>query len=44
MRKAVGFRDIAVHNYEEINWGIVHQVCRHHLSDFREFAQALSAM
>ncbi len=38
MRKAVGFRNIAVHNYEAINWKIVHQLCRHHLSDFREFA------
>ena len=44
MRKAVGFRNIAVHNYEAINWAIVHQVCRHHLSVFLGFAQVFSKM
>ncbi|HIJ23212.1 MAG: DUF86 domain-containing protein [Gammaproteobacteria bacterium] len=44
MRKAVGFRNIAVHNYEVINWRIVHQICRHHLSDFKDFAQLFSKM
>lgn len=44
MRKAVGFRNIAVHNYEAINWEIVHQVCRLHLSDFQDFAKVFSKM
>lgn len=39
LRKAVGFRNIAVHNYEAINWVIVHQICQKQLSDFRQFAQ-----
>ncbi len=42
MKKAVGFRNIAVHNYEAINWEVVHQVCRHHLIDFQGFARAIS--
>ena len=27
MKNAVGFRNIAVHNYEAINWQIVHAIC-----------------
>ncbi|WP_028491184.1 DUF86 domain-containing protein [Thioalkalivibrio sp. ALE19] len=41
LRKAVGFRNIAVHNYERINWDIVHAVCSRHLDDFRDFARAV---
>lgn len=39
MRKAVGFRNIAVHNYEEINWAIVHAIAQRNLRDFEEFAR-----
>lgn len=39
LKKAVGFRNIAVHNYEVINWEIVHAICSRHLDDFREFAR-----
>lgn len=41
MKKAVGFRNIAVHNYEAINWQIVHAIATNHLSDFKDFAQAV---
>lgn len=34
LKKAVGFRNIAVHEYEEIDWTIVHAIARHHLGDF----------
>ncbi len=43
LKKAVGFRNIAVHNYEEIDWTIVHRIARHHLSAFAEFAKIISA-
>jgi uncharacterized protein YutE (UPF0331/DUF86 family) len=43
MKKAVGFRNIAVHNYEAIDWRIVHSICRHHLDDFRDFAAHILA-
>ena len=38
MKHAVGFRNIAVHNYETINWQIVHAIATRHLDDFKEFA------
>ena len=41
MKKAVGFRNVAVHNYEAINWQIVHAIATRHLSDFKDFAQAV---
>lgn len=41
MKKTVGFRNIAVHNYEAINWQIVHAIATRHLSDFKDFAQAV---
>jgi sugar O-acyltransferase (sialic acid O-acetyltransferase NeuD family) len=34
LKKAVGFRNIAVHNYDAINWLMVHSITRDHLSDF----------
>ena len=43
LKKAVGFRNIAVHNYEGINWRIVHSIARHHVNDFKDFAGAVSA-
>jgi uncharacterized protein YutE (UPF0331/DUF86 family) len=42
LKKAVGFRNIAVHNYESINWGIVHSIVKYHLADFVEFAKVVS--
>ena len=41
MKKAVGFRNIAVHNYQEIDWEIVFNICHHKLDDFRTFAQVI---
>ena len=42
LKKAVGFRNIAVHNYESINWGMVHSIVKYHLADFSEFARAVA--
>ncbi|MDN5924472.1 MAG: DUF86 domain-containing protein [Xanthomonadales bacterium] len=41
LRKAVGFRNIAVHNYEAINWAIVYTIATEQLEDFRRFAQVM---
>lgn len=38
LKKAVGFRNIAVHQYEAINWEIVYAICEHSMDDFRRFA------
>ena len=42
LRKAVGFRNLAVHAYETINWAIVHSLCKTRLDDFRQFARQMS--
>lgn len=42
LKKAVGFRNIAVHNYEAINWHIVHSIVKDHLVDFSAFARVVS--
>lgn len=43
LRKAVGFRNIAVHNYEAINWEIVFNICHRQLIDFKRFARLVAA-
>ena len=41
LKKAVGFRNIAVHNYQAIDWAIVHAIATRNLSDFSDFAKAV---
>lgn len=41
MQKAVGFRNLAVHEYDKINWEIVYKILTLHLDDFRHYAQKL---
>ncbi len=41
MQKAVGFRNVAVHNYDVINWEIVFAICQKFLADFRRFAKEI---
>ena len=43
LKKAVGFRNIAVHHYEAINWTIVHRIAMYHLNDFTDFAKVIAA-
>ena len=43
MRMAVGFRNVAVHNYDAISWPIVHSISQRHLQDFKHFAKEISA-
>jgi len=42
MKSAVGFRNIAVHNYDKINWLIVFKICKENLDDFKKFAKAIN--
>jgi len=43
LKKMIGLRNIAVHDYQKLNMDIVISVVRHHLSDFNEFcAQVVS--
>lgn len=43
MKKAVGFRNVAVHNYDVINWEIVFSICRKSVPEFQQFARDISA-
>ena len=42
MQKAVGFRNVAVHNYDVIKWEIVFAICKKFLVDFRRFAKEIT--
>ena len=37
LSKAVGFRNIAVHEYDKINWEIVYSICTKDLNDFKKY-------
>ncbi len=41
MRKAVGFRNIAVHAYEKVNWKIVYSIIANDLGDFNDFSRCV---
>lgn len=41
LKKSVGFRNIAVHNYDSINWLIVHSIVKNNLGEFSAFAKAV---
>jgi len=41
LRRAVGFRNIAVHNYDIIDWQIVMVLSGAPLQDFEDFARAI---
>ncbi len=41
LRKAVGFRNIAVHEYSKIDWDIVYSIISINLDDFKTFASAV---
>lgn len=41
LQRAVGFRNLAVHSYERIDWAMVHTITGHHLQDFTEFARCV---
>lgn len=43
MKRAVGFRNIAVHNYDAVNWDMVHSIAKDHLADFFTFAKVVAA-
>ena len=38
LRKAVGFRNISVHEYEKLDWDIVYSICTKNINDFRTYA------
>lgn len=43
MKNAVGFRNIAVHEYRKIDWLVVFRIITEHLDDFKDFARQVLA-
>jgi uncharacterized protein YutE (UPF0331/DUF86 family) len=41
MQAMVGFRNIAVHDYQKLRLEILESILNHHLEDFRAFASAM---
>lgn len=41
LSKAVGFRNTAVHAYQDINWDIVYSIITERLVDFRDFYRCI---
>ncbi len=41
LRNAVGFRNVAVHEYEKLSYPIVYSIITRHLNDFRDFADTV---
>lgn len=42
MKKAVGFRNVAVHAYDAVDWHIVFAITTRDLTDFRDFARVVA--
>ena len=43
LKKAVGFRNVSIHEYQNIDWLIVYKIITEHLQDFKEFARQVYA-
>jgi len=41
MKKSVGFRNIAIHNYTEIDLSLVYTIAKEHRTDFVEFLKQI---
>ncbi len=41
MQAMVGFRNVAVHDYQKLNLAIVRAILKEHLDDFRQFAKVM---
>ncbi len=42
MKKSVGYRNVAVHSYDDIDLSITYAIAKDHLQDFREFIKEIS--
>lgn len=41
MKNMVGFRNLAVHEYQSLNWSIIENIILHNLDDFSVFVRAI---
>lgn len=44
MQRAVGFRNVSVHEYRSIDWEIVFDIIHNHLVNFKQFIKAVAAI
>jgi len=44
MRIWVGFRNVMLPNYDDVNWEIVYTICSKYIGDIRAFAQVFSKL
>ncbi len=44
LRKAVGFRNLSVHAYDQVDWQRVFDIIHHRLDDFRKFARQIASL
>jgi len=42
MKNTVGFRNIAVHSYQTIDWTIVYGICKERFKDLQSFARLIA--
>lgn len=42
LRQAVGFRNLSVHSYDQVDWQRVFDIIHKHLDDFRTYSQAVT--
>jgi uncharacterized protein YutE (UPF0331/DUF86 family) len=42
LRKAVGFRNLSVHAYDQVDWQRVFDIVHHRIQDFRVFSQSIN--
>ncbi len=40
--KSVGFRNIAIHTYGELDLNLTFMIAKHHISDFKDFIKQIS--
>jgi uncharacterized protein YutE (UPF0331/DUF86 family) len=43
MKKSVGFRNIAIHNYDDIDLGLAYTIAKEHRLDFVEFIKQIDS-
>lgn len=41
MKKMIGFRNIAIHDYKQIDEGVLEDVIKNHLTDLTDFAKEI---
>ncbi|WP_428353522.1 type VII toxin-antitoxin system HepT family RNase toxin [Methyloprofundus sp.] len=41
MRRSIGYRNVAVHNYDDIDLAITYEIASHHLEDFKDYIKQI---